>query len=80
MYFVNYLHRQGIGVIIDWVPRTFPKISTGWPASTVRRYMNMKIQGEGSIRIGEHSSSIMGEMKFVIFSFQCSVLARPVSH
>lgn len=24
MYFVDYLHRQGIGVILDWVPSHFP--------------------------------------------------------
>ena len=29
MYFMDYLHREGIGVILDWVPAHFPKYDFG---------------------------------------------------
>ncbi len=29
MYFVDYMHRQGLSVIIDWVPAHFPKDENG---------------------------------------------------
>jgi 1,4-alpha-glucan branching enzyme len=29
MYFMDYMHRQGIGVLLDWVPAHFPRDSFG---------------------------------------------------
>ena len=29
MYFMNYLHEQGVGVILDWVPAHFPRDAYG---------------------------------------------------
>ena len=42
-YFVDYLHNQGIGVIMDWVPGHFPKDAYG--LALFRRYALIRIAG-----------------------------------
>ena len=49
MFFVDYMHQHGIGVIIDWVPGHFPKDSHG-----LARFDGSALYEHADARQGEH--------------------------
>ena len=53
MYFMDYMHGQGIGVILDWVPAHFPRDACGTGAAlTEAVFMSIRIRDRVRIRTG----------------------------
>jgi 1,4-alpha-glucan branching enzyme len=58
-YFIDYCHRQGIGVFLDWVPAHFPKDAHG-----LARFDGTPLYEHEDPRLGEHK-----DWSTLIFNF-----------
>ena len=61
-YFVNYLHKNKIGIILDWVPRISREMSRGWQRLTEHRTC---LYEYADPRKGEHRT---GEPRYLIMA------------
>ena len=67
MYLIDYLHQQGIAVILDWVPSHFQPTIGLWDISTAHISTNIPTRVRAFTKIGTASSLTMADTKFAAF-------------
>lgn len=67
MEFVNQAHKNGIGVILDWVQGHFPTDGNGLSGFDGTALYEHQTQKRAFILTGKHQSLILEEMKSEIF-------------
>lgn len=72
MKFVDMMHQNNIGVIMDWVPGHFTKDSHGLIDFDGTSLYEPKDITKKSMMDGEQDVLIMEERKFSLFGIQCS--------
>ena len=78
MYFMDYMHGQGIGVILDWVPAHFPRDAYGmavFDGTCVYEHMDPR---KGSHPIGEPDLQLRPSRCIQFPDCQCAVLGGQV--
>ena len=75
-YMIDYLHKNDIGVILDWYRRISRKMHMDWLSLTDRLCLNMQTQERESILTGEQRFSIMKTRSTELLDWKCIILDR----
>ena len=80
-HFVDVLHRNGIGVILDWVPAHFPR--DGWALAQVRRHAALRARRSApwrAARLGNLRLQLRAQRGAQLPGRQRPLLGRGVPH